>query len=258
MIHLSTTTNYIPSLDDKYVQDQLLQQMQRTVDTFRNQTNGLDGQALFHRRLKRPRPRMINTVVIIPYSGTPASQGLNPKQYELVKFTHNMRLKYLQACVYSVSRYFPKIIVSTGNEIDRQAVESLSLPIWKLINVEHMIQNQMMKLQQMSLIYLYEQIMNNTESDWRKVQYIYFTEMDQVLHLRVLSLLYSLLDSSNHRLIMVPHRMNVNCLHLFLCYIEYNELCLYRPLLCPRHFHRIILGEERLIMELMVDGVIRS
>jgi hypothetical protein len=183
--------------------------MQHTVDIFRNHTNNLHGKALLQRRLRRPRPRMVNTIVIIPYSSTPGSQRLDAEQQELVRFTHKLRLLYLQACVYSVSRYFPKIIVATVNDDDLRAVDSLSLPLWKLINLQDMVQGITKKLPQMSLIYVYEQLMNNTDLDWKSARYVYYTEMDQLLQIRVLSLLYSLLDSSHHHLIMVPHRLNV-------------------------------------------------
>jgi hypothetical protein len=246
----------IPDFSNTVLQQSLIRRMENTVKVFEDKlSEGLSSQELLSKRLTRPRPKMLQTVVVIPYTSIPASQFIDHKKREYVESTYKLRLLYLRACVLSISRFFPKIMITTQTVADMNAVKALDLPIWKYLDLSPMLASQKtLFLPRESLVYLFERLNESRhgilpkDSDWKDIEYIYYSEMDQILHARSLKISYDMLDHLNGSAILVPHRINVSidvvslyALHvLILCYRL--MILQSRRLRFPKHIVKLMYG----------------
>lgn len=190
--------------------------MENTVKIFEKLSQGLSSSELLNKRLQRPRPKMNQTVVVIPYTSKPASQYVNPKEHASVETTQKLRQLYLRACVLSISRFFPKIMIATQTTEDLVVVKSLDLPVWKYLDLSlNLAYQKTLFLPRESLLHLHTTL-NDTrngisiDDDWKDIKYIYYSEMDQILHARSLKTTFDMLDRLNGSSIVVPHRINVS------------------------------------------------
>ena len=105
VVHLSSTTNQLPRMTDASLQKELTTRMNKTVEQFKNAIKEhKSGQELLAFRMSENRPRMINTVVILPYTSPPGTQKISKKDADVIRATYELRLLYLQAGVLSISR----------------------------------------------------------------------------------------------------------------------------------------------------------
>lgn len=214
-------------MNDREIQEELMYRMRSTIASFQTLSNNQTYSVLLKQRLNQKRkPRLLNTLVLLPYTSTPGTQKFSPGQRELLKYTHKLRLLFLEATVLSISRYFPRIVITTSNQYDYETVAGLRLPVWRIINLESEVNTvgRSSFLPSASLLHIYEkfvnlsnpissgQIFSDEELVWRGVRYIYYSEMDQILYATRSSLLttFTTLDKLNGSAIFVPHRMNVS------------------------------------------------
>lgn len=170
-------------------------------------------------------------VAIIPFSQEIANPGSLHNEY--VKLHQLMRQHFFQATFYSLYRYFPdNIIVYVASDHDRELIESWNLPIKKIIVMDSILsqvppekyffhdnqrkeprpRNQL--LPKYSLLAAVESLIS--DPSWSEYRYVYYTEGDQILHLRKLKHLLRALDARNGKDALIPHRMQVSTVSPFL------------------------------------------
>eukprot|EP01034_Spumella_vulgaris_P022000 gene22000-28091_t len=145
--------------------------------------------------------RMKQTVGVLIFSPISFSVYATKEQFEI-------RHTFFQATFYSVYRYFPNVVVFVANEADAAAVRNMSLPFLDLLitPVPLDAKNRTTTLPRTAL----ETIINGTKTHdpmWSWVKYLYFTEGDQILHMRSAKHIYDAVDNSGGMFAIVPHRM---------------------------------------------------
>lgn len=208
ILHLSSTTNNFPNIFSTRNQEELLKRMTRTVQALEMR----DPAKVQYRYKDR---RIIDqTVVVIPYSNIPASQHLDSTRSQFATFTVKMRELYLQATFWSNYRIFPKIIIACGSEKELTSVKMLDLPAWKYIDLSAGLTNRHL-LPKHSLLYVISKLSGKNittmdeRKEWESIQYVYYTEADEVLTSRHFPHIYAIMDRLNGEVAVVPHRMQV-------------------------------------------------
>lgn len=217
--HLSTTTNIIGTMP---------------LDTQINILNYYNSR--FKNIIKNLKYYITNTtkrnkiISIIPYSEEIANPGGNDKKY--IELHQQIRRNYFIVTFYSIYRYFTNIIVYVASQHDVDLLSSWNLPILKIINLDDTLskvpkdkyffvnpqhtearpRNQL--LPKYALLSASESL--KSDPTWSQYQYLYYTEGDQMLHLRKIKLLLKAIDSRGGKDILVPHRMQVfNLFNIF-------------------------------------------
>lgn len=233
--HLSTTSNQIPH-SNKVVFEIFYKRIQNVVAelkqlaTIRPETD----------------PRLNATVATLIYSSITFSRPQATLQ-------SNIREPYFEATFWSVYRYIPNIVVFVATDRDRIAIEEMKLPALEIkqLEVPRDHKNRTVALPRYSLNWLDSVIrksrdhavhaeedtkidlhmgpnyearkqkrmtisVTDAEWSWDQFQYVFFSEGDQILHMRQASMLFDTLDAGQSKLVVVPHRMQVSSM---LCFI---------------------------------------
>jgi hypothetical protein len=142
-----------------------------------------------------------------------------------MRLHQQMRQHFFHATFYSVYRYFSEILVYVASEQDKQLLESWNIPAKKIIVMDSILaavppekyffhdnqrkeprpRNQL--LPKYSLLAAVESF--KTDPSWSEYRYLYYTEGDQILHLRKLKYLIRALDARDGKDALIPHRMQV-------------------------------------------------
>ena len=210
VIHLSSTTNVLPSGRNELLAE-LLFRMNQTV-------NALDASSvkILIKRYKinsashRWRNQTIAVIAFTELSGSSSQSN----------FAAEIRRSFFKATFWSVYRRMPHILVATMTDREADVVRSFRLPVWMVVNVmQHLNPANIMKsdghlLPQKSLLYVMNNIeanvtssITNIYSAWRNFKYIYYTEGDLILHMRNTRDLYDILDRTKENVALIPHRM---------------------------------------------------
>jgi len=206
VLHLSSTTNQLPS-NDKRLLDALLTQMQATVQALRQRA--LD--SLKYPAHEQPDERLKkHTVALIPY----CSKSVSSNSFE--RFQFDIRRLFFEATFWSVHRYIPHIIVTFPSQMDFLALESMKLPIWKTVDMQALFNVSALDhepkstklLPKQSLLFLIEKLENTNLSEFSEFNYVYYTEADLVLQLRSEWGILDTLDTPDGgSYVVTPHRM---------------------------------------------------
>lgn len=226
VMHLSSTTNQFPQLENFKLQEELIYRMQQTVESLR-----VNNSATFTHRYRDQRI-LQQTVVIVPFSNHPANQNVHNE--DIKHFTDKLRYLYLQATIWSIYRTFPRIMVSFENKIQLEAIKALNLPIWKYLDLSNDIKDRHL-LPRETLMYTIRKLKLNTtalspwdeDKAWQDINYIYYSEADQIIHSRHLPNLYYILDRLERRVALVPHRVQVKSMKFAYC--QHILIDLIRP-----------------------------
>jgi hypothetical protein len=210
VVHLSSTTNQMPTLMNDQLNAEIVHRLTETVSYLAK------GKMPGFYRWKKDTRINEQTVVVIPFATTPASLHFYQGEEKAKQFSSSVRIFFLQSTILSVYRYFPKIVVSVRSDDDMRLVQGLGLPIWKYFNLAGIFKERE-QLPKYSMLHLYLKLSGKTEKssnqseaeEWAKIKYIYYTEADQILHARHLIMLYNLLDRFNTTLTIAPHRLQV-------------------------------------------------
>lgn len=189
--HLSPMSNHIPS-GNQQIFAVAKEQSQATANKLKD---------LRTRKLKDVRSSQ--TMGVLVYSSNSFSVAKSISQ-EIIRHT------YFQATFYSVRRYFQNITIFVANQKDKDTIIGMKLPYYQLINIPAPLdkRNCTTSLPRLSL----ETIINGTKAHdplWEWVKYIYFTEGDQILHMRGIKHIFNAIDDSRGAFAVVPHRMQV-------------------------------------------------
>ncbi len=195
--HLSATSNQIPFSNPDIFEaahDKLagtVKALASHVATF-NET--------FNDRMD---PRVYKTVAIMVYSSMAFSARHSTVQSRI-------RKPFFEATFWSVYRYFPNTIVFVADDKDAAAVRDMNIPYWRLVKMpvplDHL--NRSTALPRYSIISVIKHMRQGT--DYHGMDYVYFTEGDQILHMRRAGDLFDTIDNSDGYFVVAPHRMQVS------------------------------------------------
>lgn len=190
--HLSPYTNHIPDLDPVLF-NMALKRVEANVLALRHprQTTISDS-------------RLGRTVAILIYS----SNSYSKSKFSLHK---TIRPAFFQATFWSVHRYIKHILVYVASSTDANVVKSMDLPYSMLTVVSTALdfKNRTSLLSRDSLLHALEGFKTENSSFFR-YQYIFFSEGDQILHMREPTVLFDTIDDSGGTFMVVPHRMQVS------------------------------------------------
>ena len=127
--------------------------------------------------------RQNQTLAFLVYYSSPASK-LNNTDIKQVR----IRDTFLNITFWSVYRYFPHIAIFVGRQEDYLHVQSSHLPYYALENVyNNLVFNatELKKKKKLIPRLALLSVNDHLKTDWKsKFNYLYFTEGDQLLHLR--------------------------------------------------------------------------
>jgi hypothetical protein len=132
------------------------------------------------------------TVVIMPYLGVDKGAG-HSKLYN--------RQIYLSACFWSFYMYFPYVVAGVKSEKDRHFILNTS----KLPFYDVMLLDNLPKSASLPVATVQETKRRISNGNW-DFDYVFFTESDQILMMRIADELYNYLDGHRRHLI-IPHRL---------------------------------------------------
>ncbi len=192
--HLSSMSNQIPHSNIAIMQEQTKKL---------NQTAELLQHELFY-QYKQDK-RLDQTLGILVFSSLAFSVPKNIQQHS------DIRIAFFTTTFYSLYRYYRHIIVYVGNEKDRQMVANMKIPAWevKVLQVPLDAKNYTTALPRESIVDALVSLKEGSPR-YQQFQYVYYSEGDQLLHMRHIKDIYNLMDESNGKFSIVPHRMNVS------------------------------------------------
>jgi hypothetical protein len=190
--HLSSTTNQLPIYHDHDLFQMLAYKLSNTSLALKKQSS-----------LHHLDPRLDNTLAILIFSSNAYSRA--------GKLQSTIRSAFLEVTFWSMHRYFRNIHIFVANQRDEQTMKSLGMPYASLKIIETALdhRNLTVWLPRDSLLYLVRKL-KKPSSFFQKYKYIYFSEGDQILHLRGPEVLYNAIDDSNGSFVMIPHRLQVS------------------------------------------------
>ena len=195
--HLSTTSNFIPRGNEPIFRVYNMR-MKQTVMRLKEIAT------------QRPRweedSRLNQTVAILVYSSISFSRGQSPMQSKA-------RKGFFEATFWSVYRYFPHIAVYVASDHDNQYIKESKLPAWQLQQLDVPLENnKTILLPRLSLEHMLHALERTPQpAGSPTLNYVYFSEGDQILHMRHAGGLFDSIDNSDGRFLLVPHRMQVGC-----------------------------------------------
>lgn len=214
VIHLSSTTN---NLEGSALLDALTRRMRHVVKELSKVTvagNSSDSRLY------------LQTVAIIPFSST--ASGVRPDDFQF-----SIRKLYMEATFWSIKRHITHIVVTVASKQDLDVVNALRLPIWLTVDLSEDLKGLSTRLlPKKSLIYVADRIHNvnqkrfsqdfkSGDDPWSTFKFVYYTEADQILHIRKQRDILDTLDTDlrlghlsdeakqMYMFALIPHRMQV-------------------------------------------------
>ena len=159
--------------------------------------------------------RLNETIAVIVFSSNSFSIFGN-------SFQAQIRVYYLMNTFWSLHRYFKSIICYVAGENDYQMVLETGLPFYQVRKID--LNNTFVNGRGNRTVILPSLSLRDLGALWQSTEddtlagfkYVYYTEGDQVLHMRSLHHFYDLIDSSGGYFTVVPHRMQVLPVKMFL------------------------------------------
>lgn len=212
VLHLSSTTNHMPERRSSKFLSTLKKKLAKTIEVLK--LHPVDDDEVDW-RLRN------GTVALIPFSSRPASSDISPflklfMSYD--PFQIQIRSLYFEATFWSVYRFVSHICVTVASKQDLDALRSMNLPVWKIIDLSHLFNPKAKQwspgshhfLPKESLLFLVNELQDfGHTTPWNAFEFVYFTEADQVLHLRSTSHIMDLLEADKAFLTIAPHRIQV-------------------------------------------------
>lgn len=190
--HLSTTSNFIPKGNEMVFRVYTMR-LKQTVARLKDIAT------------TKPRwdadKRLNQTMVVLVYSSISFSRKQNA-------FQSKIRRAFFEATFWSLYRYTPFITIYVASDFDRATIRKVGLPAWRLTQLEVPLdeRNRTVLLPRYSLEHAVKQLETDRIVS-KKFKYVYFSEGDQILHMRHATGLFDTIDNSDGRFLLVPHRM---------------------------------------------------
>lgn len=213
IVHLSATLNQVPDIQNKYIQIDHIFRMRKIVEAYKQHQTLIKYSKQSHYRKEREQYIRNSTLVIIPFTSRPGTLKFDEKS-AFTMFNNEIRLLFLEATLRSILLYFSKIMIFVRTPEDLAIVKNRELPIWKCINLSNIVKDPSL-LPKYSITYVHDRLKLAQKVDdptWGYIDYIYYTEMDQLLHMRSMNQIFNVLDNLNSTATIVPHRLQVRVL----------------------------------------------
>lgn len=212
VLHLSSTLTQTPRqlLLNPGIQNEILYRMRQTLTTLQEQYRLVISYTSNSTESDEYNEARRNTLGIVVFSSAAGTINLDPKSQEtLLPFTTELKQLFLKSTIFSIARYFPRILVATGTDQDLQLVQMMKLPLWKTVNLASKVSHPTL-LPKETILYVNHELKHSDDIGWKQVKYLYYSEMDQILYARSLAHLYRSFDEIDFSVVMVPHRMQVS------------------------------------------------
>lgn len=116
----------------------------------------------------------------------------------------SFRMRYLEACVWSIHPLIPHIVIGVASQHDRALLEQSNLPLLEIIVLENLPNPQALP------VALVQQVHMGCVGNGRfsKFEYLYYSESDQLLLVKKSARtdIFDFLNKYNRR-VLVPHRL---------------------------------------------------
>jgi hypothetical protein len=224
--HLSSTTNVLNAIPLSTKQKR---------DIFDILNTRLDQQIYYLKHSSSSKKNNIpssSTLGIIGFSENEANYDVSSDEVSHQQSLRNIRQKFFKMTVYSLLRYFSNVVVYVAKSEDKEKVLNWSLPLLGVFDMSDVLIAIPKKLYfhqrpveqllpKYALLDVAKRLRASGEpssrKEWRDFNSIYYTEGDQVLHLRKLKYFYRLFDASDGNFLFIPHRLQVRVLSCVLC-----------------------------------------
>ena len=167
---------------------------QHTSHTHTHSHTSPSGSITYKQRKLSPElmAKLDRTVAVMPFLGFANGAG----------HSHlNNRFEYLIACVYSLKEFYDHIVIFVKSEKDKHWVEQVSgLPVWKVVLLDNLPKHAALPV---ATVQNTKKFIVSGEWDF---DYVYFTESDQILMMRIPEVLYKHMDKYPRRMLL-PHRL---------------------------------------------------
>lgn len=186
--HLSSTTNQIPNPSPQ-VFELLMKRMKRTSQVLKERVPKRD-----------PDNRLNATIAVMVYSSNTVSASGDAQS--------KIRKYFFESTFWSVHRYIPNIAIIVGSKTDEEAVKQLNLPIFAVGELSGPLKNgggDTHLLPKFGLQFIFRNLKETPV--WNSFKYVYYTEGDELLHMRNAQEIYNVIDITEGGHIVVPHRM---------------------------------------------------
>lgn len=191
--HLSSFTNMLGA-------DQVLKVLIHRMTKMVVHYSGIAERVRKHRN-PVDEPFLNNTIAIIPFSTKSHTGDANVQVRQL----------FFLLTYYSVCMHFPTIAVAVADEAHLAAFRELNLSVAPFhvfkcyrpnvpFEAHHLMKDMLIKTA--------ESLADSPE--WSRFEFVYFTESDQILHMRNTREIHDMLVSNKNAYYMVPHRLNVS------------------------------------------------
>lgn len=198
--HLSPYSNYIP-----YDLPDMIEIVSQKVENRASLYRKLASTNIFEGRKSTTNSLMNSTLGIIPFSTKAFSKRKDiPAQIKI-------RQSFFELTFWSVYRYFPHIAVITSEE-DLSVLNELKLPIFHTVVVRNLTLSKYNKTDSLPRqgVDNILQSMKKNKQTFQRFNFVFFTEGDQVVHMRGLEHIFDLLINSGNYFASIPHRLHVN------------------------------------------------
>lgn len=206
--HLSSTTKYLEKVNFELI-----------LPNLRRRSNILHQysfERIFEERLNN------YTVAIIPISVNPIEPHTNP---EIFRLGARIRFHYFKSTFWSIYRHIPRIVLSYNNKVAKGWItKSFGRYVWKTIDLSAFADKPLLQ-PKMTLQHISKQL--TSDPDFKDIRYIYYSEADQILHLRHSTEILDIIDASDGRFVFSPHRMETYLLPQSLLPAERKRLTTY-------------------------------
>ena len=216
--HLSSTTNVLNAI--------ALSEPER-LDIFQLISDHLERHVHFLRNQKVKNGGSSTTLAVVAFSDSEANFNTSNMEGSHTAALRKIRHNFFKATIYGVWRHFSKIIVYVSKSKDKELILSWSLPLLEVIDISDVLAKVPKKdyfrgrgVDQMLPKYaLLDTARNLGKMDhggttqlgklWNTFTSIFYTEGDQILHLRKLKYFYRLFEASEGQFLFLPHRLQV-------------------------------------------------
>ena len=188
--HLSSTTNTLNKENYRV----LLPGLQRKASKMKQAALKARSRGVSDRRLD------LETIAVLPVSVNPVLPHTDPKVYRLVE---RIRYFFFRLTFWSIYRHISNIVVSYHAHEAVKWIEKTP-QVWKALNLTNLRDP---KLQPKATLQAISDALLADDS-YSRFRYVYFSEADQILHLRRGKEILDVIDGSWGRFSLTPHRMN--------------------------------------------------
>lgn len=204
VVHLSGFIDYLPHDSSIQFLNYLLRKMKQNILSLAD--NSSRNNFVFDDN------RRTTVLAVIPFASSPALSKTNPFKYvsshNFYRFERYIRYLFFQAAFWTIYRSFPHVVVGVSTASDLKNVLSFKLPIYQIIDFSETLSNSSSLLPKFMLQNISSEYLR-AGSPLKAFKYVYYTEGDQILHIRLMRPLLDSIKGHSGMLTIAPHRMQV-------------------------------------------------